>query len=398
MIMHLQDLNLSKDEKERVEALHQTYGFIVYNAGFSCTMEEGRKVEMCYWRCLRGVRESALFPTHEAAWRDALRAHEEAVDAVKASPGVTRVKSLPADEAKHLSSIKKHMMNAGFTFCGGDWAWQRNGLHVDGFDSHAAAIKDATKIWARDNPEDLIDAMNKMAQGNMEARREPLTPLTSEELAKLQGMPGYSELPPEHQQLTLESQQLLKHMVQRGIKIDFSFLNDANDLAAAAGVSYKSRGKSFEEVEEDLHRSKRVYGLVEDSPEAVQIRHLEAIGYEFFFTSSTSGWVCKQIDRSVACGALMTVVKAAWEMMVSENGAAWQGIGQPPPGTVLWITPHNLLWGFDVVDVYLCEVMMYDGEHVWLKLLSDLGHDIGKYITTRIDKVDVKVWKGNNDD
>lgn len=57
----------------------------------------------------------------------------------------------------------------------------------------------------------------------------------------------------------------------------------------------------------------------------------------------------------------------------------------------------RLVGGFNIVDVYLCEVMMYDGEHVWLKLLSDLGHDIGKYTTTRIDKVDVKVWKGNKD-
>lgn len=264
MILHLEELNLSKDEKERVAELHQTYGFIVYNAGFSCTMEEGRKVEMCYWRCLRGVRESALFPTHEAAWRDALRVHGEAVDAVKANPGVHRVAQHP--HSQELSVLKG----------------QRN--------------------------------------------------------------------------------------------------------------------------------AKRAYGVPQGSLEEGQLRTLECVGYKFEFTS-TWGWKCEQVPY--VKGALVNCIKEAWQHAIAESNDEegmlatakaymegsneWQGIGQPPPGTTLWVTPHNTLWGFNVVDVYLCEVMMYDGEHVWLKVLSDLGHDIGQYATTRIDKVDVKVWKGNRD-
>lgn len=88
MIPYINDIGLSADEIDRVEELHKRFAFVVYNAGFSCTMEEGRKVEMCYWQNLRGVRQSALFPGHAAAWRDALRVHEEAVDAVKANPGL----------------------------------------------------------------------------------------------------------------------------------------------------------------------------------------------------------------------------------------------------------------------------------------------------------------------
>lgn len=333
MILHLEELNLSKDEKERVAELHQTYGFIVYNAGFSATMEEGRKVEMCYWRCLRGVRQSALFPGHAAAWRDALRVHDEAVDAVKASPGVTRVKAMPGKEAAELSRLKRHAEAQGYTFkkgsIGEGQCWVFQGMTEGGHDTHAKAIRGAIKHWARRDPEAFCKAMNLLGEG-----AEP---------------------------------ELLHH-----------------DTPVPT-------------FEEDPHRSKRVYGLVEGSPEAVQIRHLEAIGYEFFFTS-TSGWVCKQIDRTVASGALMSVVKVAWEVAVSENGAAWQGMGQPPVGTTLWVTPHNTLWGFDLVDHYLCEVLAYHNDFVWLQLLSDTGEVVlGKYVTTRTDKVDVKVWKGNQD-
>lgn len=333
MIPYINDIGLSADEIDRVEELHKRFAFVVYNAGFSITTEEGRKVEMCYWQNLRGVRQSALFPGHAAAWRDALRVHEEAVDAVKANPGVHRVARMPAEESKELSYLKCHAEAQGYTFkkgsIGEGQCWVFQGMTEGGHDTHAKAIRGAIKHWARRDPEAFCKAMNLLGEG-----AEP---------------------------------ELLHH-----------------DTPVPT-------------FEEDPHRSKRVYGLVEGSPEAVQIRHLEAIGYEFFFTS-TSGWVCKQIDRTVACGALMTVVKTAWEMAVSENDAAWQGVGQPPPGTTLWVIPHNTLWGFDLVDTYLCEVLAYHNDHVWLQLLSDTGEVVlGKYITTRIDKVDVKVWKGNKD-
>lgn len=301
MILHLEELNLSKDEKERVAELHQTYGFIVYNAGFSATMEEGRKVEMCYWRCLRGVRESALFPTHEAAWRDALRVHDEAVDAVKANPGVTRVKAMPGKEAAELSRLKRHAEAQGYTFkkgsIGEGQCWVFQGMTEGGHDTHAKAIRGAIKHWARRDPEGVVKRF--ITAWDNAAKTDP-----AETSARAAGWTNFE---------------------------------DSED-ASLLVVAHDNR---------DVHFT---------GPEA---------------------W-------EQAC---------QWE----KDNELWNGVGQPPPGTVLWITPHNTLWGFNIVDVYLCEVMMYDGEHVWLKLLSDLGHDIGKYTTTRIDKVDVKVWKGNKD-
>lgn len=411
MIPYIDDIGLSADEIDRVEELHKRFAFVVYNAGFSCTMEEDRKVEMCYWQNLRGVRQSALFPGHAAAWRDALRVHEEAVDAVKANPGVTRVSALPADQATELSRLKRHAMKAGYAFSRSrnEERYTFDGCTVGGHESHAACIRDAIRHWARRDPAEFCKAMNLLGEGAEPSSihddkpmptftvgaRNFLPPLSSAELAELQGFPGYDEMPEEHKQLTAQARQILKLMQIKGVTLDLSKL--AGTVEEAACVAYKSQGKSFEEVEDDQRNAKRVYGLVEGSPEEKQIRHLEAIGYEFFFTS-TSGWVCKQIDRTVASGALMSVVKVAWEMAVSENGAAWQGVGQPPVGTTLWVTPHNTLWGFDLVDHYLCEVLAYHNDFVWLQLLSDTGEVVlGKYVTTRTDKVDVKVWKGNQD-
>lgn len=231
--------------------------------------------------------------------------------------------------------------------------------------------------------------------------RNFLPPLSSAELAELQGFPGYDEMPEEHKQLTAQTQQMIKLMQLKGVTFDLSKL---------ITPVYKSQGKSFEEVEEDQQRAKRAYGVPQGSLEEGQLRTLECVGYKFEFTS-TWGWQCEQVPY--VKGALVNCIKEAWQHAIAasndeegmlatakaymEGSNEWQGIGQPPPGTVLWVTPHNLLWGFNVVDVYLCEVMMYDGEHVWLKVLSDMGHDIGQYATTRIDKVDVKVWKGNQD-
>lgn len=408
MIPYINDIGLSADEIDRVEVLHKRFAFVVYNAGFSITMEEGRKVEMCYWQNLRGVRQSALFPGHAAAWRDALRVHEEAVDAVKANPGVTRVKAMQADESAELSRLKRHAEAQGYTFgkgrVGEGQVWKFNGMTEGGHDTHAKAIRGAIKHWARRDPEAFCKAMNLLGEGGEPmlttgedgkletsftvGARNFLPPLSSAELAELQGFPGYDEMPEEHKQLTAQAQQMIKLMQLKGVTFDLSKL---------ITPVYKSQGKSFEEVEEYQRNAKRAYGVVEGSEEEKKLRHLEAIGYEFFFTS-TSGWVCKQIDRTVASGALMSVVKVAWEVAVSENGAAWQGMGQPPVGTTLWVTPHNTLWGFDLVDHYLCEVLAYHNDFVWLQLLSDTGEVVlGKYVTTRTDKVDVKVWKGNQD-
>lgn len=327
MIMHLQDLNLSKDEKERVEELHARFGFIVYNAGFSCTMEEGRKVEMCYWRCLRGVRESALFPNHEAAWRDALRVHEEAVDAVKANPGVHRLPAMPGKQAAELSRLKKLLLARGYSFSKEDKPdvdaldfnnyshyWKRNGMQVGMFKSHADAIRDAIKCWARDEPSDFCNGMNILGSGGDETT---ISPLTAEELAKLQGFPGFNEMPEEHQVLTIQSQQLLKHLAQRGIKIDMSAISPGT-VVEAASVRYKSQGKTFEEARRDSQPT-RAYGVVTGSEEEGKLRALECCGYSFVFTS-TWGWTCPSIKDCKATGALETVIRAAWFHAIENGG------------------------------------------------------------------------------
>lgn len=417
--------DLSAHDLERIAVLKKDYGFEVIKAGVVIKSADVPGVDMCYWRNKRGVRVSPLFPTPEAAWRDALRIHEAAVDAVAANPGVRRVevRALPADEAAELSRLKRLATEAGYDFkhLRGAHAYIFNGCTTGGYGSLATCIRGAVRSWARRDPEAFCKAIKIFGPDEPSIHDDaPLptfsapsrrAPLTTEELTRLENLDGFQSMPESLQKMTIESQILLKSMVRSGLKIDTSAMgSDGNSIlhitdGQITGVQYtrdealafKARGKSFEEVQEDQRNAKRVYGLVEGSPEEKQIRHLEAIGYEFFF-SSTSGWVCKQIDRTVASGALMSVVKVAWDMAVSENGAAWQGIGQPPVGTTLWVTPHNTLWGFDMVDHYLCEVLAYHNDFVWLQLLSDTGEVVlGKYVTTRTDKVDVKVWKGNND-
>lgn len=334
MIMHLQDLNLSKDEKERVEALHQTYGFIVYNAGFSCTMEGDRKVEMCYWRNRRGVRESALFPSHEAAWRDALRVHEEAVEAVKANPGVHRVARMPLAESVELNRLKRRATAAGYAFSNsgrGEIYFTFDGCKVVGFKSHADCIRDAIRHWARRDPDSFVNMMNAAGQGEEPSSihddkplptftvgaRNFLPPLSAAELAELQGFPGYDEMPEEHKQLTAQAKQIIKLMQLKGITLDMTLL--AGTVEEAACVAYKSQGKTFEEVEEDQRNATRAYGVVTGSEEEGRLRALECCGYSFVFTS-TKGWTCPSIENCAASGALETVIRAAWFHAIENGG------------------------------------------------------------------------------
>lgn len=401
--------NMSAHDLERIAELKQL-GFELVECGFRNTHGE-HVTSICYWRHMRGRRVSALQPNPEAAWLDAIRTYEATEDKVKERPGVH---VLPAKDSPYLSVLKRKMQIAGFVFGNDGWVWGTQ--KADGLDSNAA-IKTAAKVWARDKPDDFIDAMNEISQGvsqalgpinpainkrmaelvkasNYDFATFWLTPLTSEELAKLQGLPGYAELPDRDKLMTIESQQLLKHLKQRGIQIDMSLI-DPGALVEAASVSYKSQGKSFEEVEEDQRRAKRAYGLVEGSEEEKQLRHLEAIGYEFYFTS-TWGWKCKPDVK--ASGALETVVKAAWIEAITtlKDGPAWDGESKPPVGVTLWVTPHNLIWGFNVIEPHLCQVLAYRDEYVWLEILSDIGETTYNFTTTRTDKVEFKVWKGNN--
>lgn len=420
-------MELNQHDLDRVEELKRL-GFEVVEAGFRNTHGE-QVTNICYWRHMRGCRVSALFPNTAAAWRDALRTHEAAVDAVKENPGVHRVKAMPGKEAAELSRLKKLLLERGYTFSKEDKPtvdaldfnnyshyWKRNGMQVGMFKSHADAIRDAIKCWARDEPEDFVNSMNVLGSGGSETE---ITPLTSVELVKLQSVPGFNEMPSEHKVLTIQSQQMLKHLAQRGIKIDMSAISPGT-VEEAASVAYKSQGKTFEEA-----RQLQAHGLPEDSEEFGMLRALECAGYQFHFTQNW-GWKCEAVPK--ATGALVTAVKAAWAHALENGGnesdmaavargysmtdeqrldlvarmfpvksAGWNGVGQPPVGTTLWVIPHNTLWGFAFPGPHLCKVLAYHNDHVWLERLSDLGETTHEYTTTRTDKVDVKVWKGNKD-
>ena len=66
--------------------------------------------------------------------------------------------------------------------------------------------------------------------------------------------------------------------------------------------------------------------------------------------------------------------------------------GEPYPavGTDVVVTPHNTQWGFSVVSDYLCTVLAYDGDYVWLRVAHYDGPHSGSRISTRVDKVDFR--------
>ena len=377
--------NMSAHDLERIEELKRL-GFELVECGFRNTHGE-QVTNICYWRHMRGRRVSALQPNPEAAWLDAIRTYEEATDAVKANPGVHRVARMPAEESKELGYLKRHAEAQGYTFkkgsIGEGQCWVFQGMTEGGHDTHAKAIRGAIKHWARRDPESFVNSMNILGSGGSETE---ITPLSSEELAKLQGIPGFKEMPDEHQELTVQSQQLLKHLKQRGIQIDMSLI-DPGALVEAASVSYKSQGKSFEEVEEDQRNAAKT------DPAETSAR---AAGWTNFEDSEDASLLVVAHDNR----DVHFTGPEAWEQACQweKDNELWNGVGQPPVGTTLWITPHNTFWGFPEVGTYLCEVLAYHSDYVWLQLLSDTGEVVlGKYVTTRTDKVDVKVWKGNKD-
>jgi hypothetical protein len=83
-----------------------------------------------YWRYTRGHRTSPLFPTEDAAWRDAKRTHEKAEAKVAADPGIYRSPANHLDYAKPRDLIRvvgtvgveKLLTEAGYTFAGSTWS------------------------------------------------------------------------------------------------------------------------------------------------------------------------------------------------------------------------------------------------------------------------------------
>jgi hypothetical protein len=451
-------------DSERVKELKKL-GYQVFTAD---------PLELCYWRA-RGGRISPLFVTTEAAWRDALRVHEAAVDEVKPEPQASRASqvirdnlgsnAMPVEESAELNHLKRCLKVVGYTFPNRrrDNVFVYDGCTVGGYESHAACIRGAVKHWARRDPEGFCRSMNLFGKGAEPSSiydqkpfstvtAGPLTPLTSEELAKLQGMPGFDELPEDHQELTVRSQQLLKHLAQRGIKIDMSAISRFYPCEAAS-VSYKSQGKTFAEVAKDLGAGIDLSPRMEPDDKAVRgvltpgqygmYKTLECAGYTFYVTPAQN-WFCSSINAA-NCD-LLTVLQAAWQHALENGGNAedmastaqaysmspeqvenmgaelikaggemimpqWSGIGLPPQpvGTICWVMPHNTIWGFNSTDPSLCKILAYHHDYVWLEQLSDKGESLmclkelrvgivgPRFITSRPDKLDFKVWKGNDD-
>lgn len=363
--------DLSAHDLERIAELKKVYGFEVIKAGVVIKSPDVPGVDMCYWRNKRGVRVSPLFPTPEAAWRDALRTHEAAVDAVVANPGVRRIKPAPYGVGAELSRLKNVLKKAGYSF--GSREWRHHGMTVAGHESHEDTIRNAVKHWARRDPDAFVAAMSRASSGvviaatNSIDKADPSTgspgaPLTTEELTRLENLDGFQSMPESLQKMTIESQILLKSMVRSGLKIDTSAMgSDGNSIlhitdGQITGVQYirddalvfKSRGKSFAEVLENQRKAKRAYGLPVGCEDEGKLRTLECAGYVFKF-SSTLGWECEQVPY--VTGALADCIKEAWQHAVNAGGDEegmlatakaymegpneWQGIGQPPVGTTL---------------------------------------------------------------
>lgn len=401
--------NMSQHDHERIAELQQI-GFELVEAGFRNTHGE-QVTNICYWRHMRGCRVSALFPNPEAAWRDAIRTHEAAVDAVEKNPGVRVVPRPTAEkEAADILKYKGLLIKAGFSFHGGPPSapepkdkmdfqrykhyWKRNGKSVGTFFDERDAVKDALKIWARDNPGEFVEAM---------------------------------AVPQHIVAMNDRHDELVKECIAKGIHIDLDKVSTTVE-ALERLLDYKAAGVEIN-MEGIKHADRHPWKEVKDkgfqhvskgfvSYFAMQ-KVLECVGYKFEFTARC-GWYCPQVPpaETNTSGAISTAVKAAWrhalanggveedmldsalayEAAEAEEDAAWDGTGQPPIGTTLWVNPHNTLWGFNMLGDHLCKVLAYHDDYVWLEHLSDIVEATRVFIITRNDKVDCRVWKGNLSD
>lgn len=401
-------MKLTEREEARVKELKQI-GFEVVGQAL-LTVPQQPTTQVCYWRYMRGNRVSALHPFEEAAWRDAIREWDTVSRKVADNPGIHRGPNKKLGE----EVLEALLVRRGFTIK--EYSWSRGGGTFGGFSSRSETLKDATAYWSQHNTADFLDAI---LMATDEAKLDELmkgknTKFSPSELNILQGFKSQGMT---WDQLTSKSQYLVDLMAKSGLTID-------------------------------VRKAKETYLSLSTDPLPIDAmkRTLENAGYTFQF-SAVKGWYCAGVEG--ASGSLETAVKRTWRHalntgksevdMVSicrgyyEPGAVteeflkaqtaecvecrgdkepvnehkvcatcvetfprWDGTGQPPPGTTLWITPHNTLWGFVVVGTYLCQVLAYRDEYVWLELLTDKGENTYKFTTTRIDKVDAYVWKGNN--
>jgi len=304
---------LTEQEQARVEELQQI-GFEVVGTGINGMNSSGKSYGICYWRYMRGNRVSALQPSQEAAWRDAIR----------------------------------------------EWDGTLKRVQLD------------------------------------EAQRQQRK-LNPSEQNILKGLEGR-----EYRAAQSQLEQMISKMISAGLTIDVRKMQE----------TYVSLS-------------------VEPLPIDAMKNTLESAGYTFAFTAAV-GWRC-MTEGVKGTGSLETAVKSAWKHALDKGISeqtltsvclayaepekvtaqfvggllkpeekieiltkVWDGTGNPPVGTTCWVTPHNTIWGFHSTAPHLCQVLAYRDEYVWLELLSDVGETTYTFTTTRTDKVDFKVWKGNN--
>lgn len=339
-------LNMTHAELLRVSELQQA-GFEVVESGI-VGQKGPRPTHVCYWRYMRGNRVSALHPFPEAAWRDAISEWDKVQAKVAENPGVYRV-SKGNGEADLEVILTKH----GFTI--NDTSWSRGGGAFGGYANKAMTMRHAVAYWAQWNPKEYGEAVME------------------------------------------QSQRINDQMVKSGLSLDMSNVEQLYTSLkteplpiAAMKRTLELMGYTFTEV--SWGKPSGAFNILHTVEEAVE----DAWKHALDNGQNEADMV------SVAKGCSMTDADVWWRLNRMFPPYKWDGTGQPPVGTKLWVTPHNTLWGFGLPGTYLCQVLAYRGEYVWLLLLSDMGEETqngtNNYVTTRTDKVDVKVWKGNNDE
>lgn len=368
-----------------------------------------------YWRFEQGNRVSALFPTEEAAWRDAIRVHENAVEKVKANFGMHRLPRRSAEESRELSSLKRMTEQAGFEYKGrrGQHFWTHADKISAEFDTLAEAVLNALGGWAEDDPEEFAEKMNRRSQPGTSGA---VYTLGWQRMKAGLETKGYS-----FTETSWSKKSGAMNMLDGGLEavvLDawrhylgvHPVLQSAEDCEAVSYMTHKSSGLT--EPDE-----KHLFGMQ---------KALEHDGYGFDFTASR-GWIWScDGEQGQGSDAKATAVKDAWKHAIAKGSvekdlasvalgyardyiteptveyvsppcqhhAGFPDIAEPErgpkPGTRVMVRPHNAVWGFPNVDPVLCDIRGYWGEWVWLQRV---GHFCSNdaFVTTRIDKCDIEL-------
>jgi hypothetical protein len=114
---------------------------------------------------------------------------------------------------------------------------------------------------------------------------------------------------------------------------------------------------------------------------------------------TSGGWNHAKADKIQLGKDLDWAVYDAWLHYIGPNSydsptkspstaaESWAGLGLPPMGVKVWVTPHNVVWGFNTVEPQLMTVRGYHAEYVWLQRDKGPGAIDVMFVTTRTDKV-----------